>query len=91
MHENITERFMDKISPEPNSGCWLWDAAQTSAGYGVMTIDSKQYYAHRLSYENFKGPIPLGLQIDHLCRVPCCVNPDHLDIVTRRKHETGTK
>ena len=86
MHEHVAERFLDKISPEPNSGCWRWDAAQTTMGYGVMTINCKQHYAHRLSYEHFKSPIPEGLQIDHLCRMPWCVNPDHLEVVTSREN-----
>ena len=39
-------------------------------------------YAHRALYENVNGPVPYGLQLDHLCRVPSCVNPDHLEPVT---------
>lgn len=74
-------RFMDKVSPEPNSGCWLWTAACDKDGYGLFKADRLQG-AHRYAFELFKGEIPKGLQIDHLCKVRCCVNPDHLEAVT---------
>ena len=87
MHEHIAERFLDKISPEPNSGCWLWDASLDGKGYGQFMVPQdgvrKLKRAHRISYEMYKGPIPEGLDLDHLCRVPSCVNPDHLEPVTR--------
>jgi hypothetical protein len=73
---------------EPNTGCWLW-AGCVQRGYGVVTRQvegsgKKRFYAHRLSYESFRGPIPDGLQLDHLCRVTVCVNPEHLELVTCR-------
>lgn len=77
----VEERFWAKVSPEPNSGCWLWVACVDWDGYGQFHA-AKQTTAHRFSYEMHKGPIPDGLQIDHLCRVTCCVNPDHLEAVT---------
>jgi hypothetical protein len=78
----LKERFMEKVSPEPNTGCWLW-AAVTSRGYGqICGEDGKMKAAHRTSYEMFVGPISPGLQIDHLCKVTCCVNPEHLEAVT---------
>jgi len=75
------ERFFDKVTPEPNSGCWLWTACVNEKGYGTFR-DDKKVKAHRFSYELHVGPIPDGLQIDHLCRVRSCVNPDHLEAVT---------
>lgn len=78
----MPQRFWDKLIPEPNSGCWLWFGATHSGGYGVMTIDRRQRYVHRLAYEALVGPIPSGLQIDHLCRTRCCSNPAHLEPVT---------
>lgn len=77
------EGILERVSPEPNTGCWLWDGALNN-GYGHMTVRNKQVGAHRVSYMAFKGPIPKGLDLDHLCRVPCCVNPDHLEPVTRQ-------
>lgn len=61
--------------------CWLWTGA-TLRGYGRVKFAGRIYIAHRASYEAFKGPIPAGLVIDHLCRQPGCVNPDHLEAVT---------
>ena len=78
------QRILDNSIPEPNSGCWFWLGTLTAAGYGVIGVNYKKFYAHRLSYEAFKGNIPEGLEIDHLCRVRCCVNPDHLEAVTHR-------
>jgi hypothetical protein len=64
--------------PEPNTGCWLWLGAINEGGYGRY----RRGYAHRRVYEAVNGSIAAGLEIDHLCRVRCCVNPDHLEAVT---------
>lgn len=76
------ERLERSYIPEPNSGCWLWIASCNSAGYPQIWNGEKIVYAHRYSYELFIGPIPKGLHLDHLCRMPSCVNPDHLEAVT---------
>lgn len=69
-----------------DDGCWRWDRARNRHGYGVVTIRSEgrktSTTAHRLVYELLAGPIPPGLQLDHLCRNPTCVNPAHLEPVT---------
>jgi len=75
------ERFEAKFIPEPNSGCWLWFGA-SSDGYGYIGCGGRNRLAHRVSYEIHRGPIPEGLELDHLCRLHCCVNPDHLEAVT---------
>lgn len=81
----LPDRFWNKVMPEPNSGCWLWDGC-TTVGYGRIYMDGKLALAHRVSYEAHKGPIPDGLQVDHLCRVKSCVNPDHLEAVTAKEN-----
>ena len=64
------------------SGCWLWTGSIRSDGYGVTGIMGPPRLAHRLVYELERGDIPPGMVLDHLCRVRCCVNPDHLEVVT---------
>lgn len=62
-------------------GCWEW-RGQLERGYGILSVDGKKQYAHRLAYELSFGPIPDGLHIDHKCRNGSCVRPDHLHAVT---------
>ena len=63
--------------------CWLW-AAQTSDGYGRFSVNGRSTRAHRFAWEMRHGPIPDERQIDHLCRVRRCVNPDHMELVDNR-------
>lgn len=75
--------------PEPNSGCWLWTASRLKSGYGLGKLRKDgslgtSKVAHRISYQAFRGVIPEGLCLDHLCRNRACVNPDHLEAVTSR-------
>lgn len=80
------ERVYSRIHPEPNTGCWLWGGAHSQTGYGFVRFPAdgvnKIQNAHRVVYMIEKGPIPKGLCLDHLCRNPACVNPDHLEVVT---------
>lgn len=84
------EKMDGKYIPEPNSGCWLWLGTTNPQGYGVVgvCVDGKATTtsAQRVSYEAFVGPIPEGLYIDHLCRLPSCVNPSHMEPVTAREN-----
>jgi hypothetical protein len=67
---------------DPHSGCWVWRRQRNHYGYGVRIVDGIRRPAHRVVYERHVGPIPEGLQLDHLCRNKACVNPDHLEPVT---------
>lgn len=91
------ERFMQRVEKRSN-GCWLWLGPLTPNGYGRFWMNGKRWWVHRASYELFVGPIPDGLQIDHLCHTydencpagACdhrrCVNPEHLEPVTIREN-----
>lgn len=82
--QTAEERFWVKVEKQEN-GCWLWTAAhvQEPKPYGQFWYEGRKVLAHRFSYELLVGPIPEGLEIDHLCRVHRCVNPAHLEPVTR--------
>lgn len=73
----IERRFMSKIQPEPNTGCWLWDGAVFNEGYGLLKIRNKPVGAHRVSLLLATGRWPEKLTL-HKCNVRLCVNPDHL-------------
>lgn len=80
-------RMIEKWSiPEPNSGCWLWMGSLNKAGYPCPYYEGRSVRAHRLAYEAFRGPIPTGCELDHTCRVKCCVNPAHLEAVSHREN-----
>lgn len=86
MRMTLTEQLATYSVPEPNTGCVLWTGPDNGNGYGNTTYLGKTRYAHRLAYENAKGPIPKGLHIDHLCRTRACINPDHLEAVSQREN-----
>jgi hypothetical protein len=69
-----------------DNGCWVWTGAKQSSGYGHLVFAGSPMLAHRLFFTHFRGPIPAGLTLDHLCRNRLCVNPDHLDPVTQREN-----
>ena len=78
------ERFNERYIPVPESGCWIWLGNPNAYGYGVIRVSGKMINAHRFAYTTHRGPIPDGLTLDHLCRVRCCVNPDHLEAVDNK-------
>lgn len=71
---------------ERTATCWLWTGYVKDNGYGSLTIDGRTQYAHRLVYAETVGPIPEGAELDHLCRVRHCVNPEHLEPVSKAEN-----
>ncbi len=79
-------RFWSKVAKGTTDECWPWQG-YTVKGYGYFSLGGyAKVRAHRYSYEQLVGPILEGLEIDHLCRVPVCVNPAHLEAVTHREN-----
>lgn len=68
------------------NGCWEWTGARDPHGYGRWGVDGKMVLTHRWMYELHIGKIPSGFELDHLCRNPPCLNPDHLEPVSHREN-----
>lgn len=83
---SAAERLDRHIEYDTNGGCWLWSGQLNVGGYGVVSTLGHRSMAHRVSFERSRGPIPAGLELDHLCRVRCCVNPAHLEPVTTKEN-----
>ena len=79
----LPERFWSRVAPCPMSGCWLWVGAWIARDYGSY---NKHDYAHVVAFTALVGPVPKGLELDHLCRVHCCCNPAHLEPVTHQEN-----
>lgn len=84
----VYTEYMDEIEFKNSykiteTGCWEWQKALTSDGYGRVQFNKKQQQAHRVSYELFVSSIPDGFHVDHLCRNRSCINPKHLEAVSQ--------
>ena len=82
----LEERFRCKVEITTEEACWIWTASVDGSGYGKYLRDGRLVGAHRVAYEVVVGPIPDGLEIDHLCKVRNCVNPAHMEAVTHREN-----
>lgn len=94
-HRNIVPlevRFHNNYQVDAETGCWLWTGYRSRGGYAQISVSGgpcakrSREGAHRVAHELYKGPIPEGFDVDHLCRNPSCVNPDHLEAVTRNEN-----
>lgn len=88
--KDFKEKLEGLSIPVTESGCFLWIGTINKNGYGKLSYsrNGKRYvkWAHRVSYETYVGKIPEGLDLDHKCRVRCCINPNHLEPVTRSEN-----
>lgn len=82
----IKDRLMSRVLVNPDTGCWIWTGTLSAGSYGSLFYEGRMQKAHRISWRISRGEIPDGLELDHLCRVRRCVNPDHLEPVTRSEN-----
>ena len=94
-HTPQVDRFWARVAKSPGDGCWIWTGPQGHGGYGqaYSRRPKSPTGAHRVAYELVVGLIPEGLTLDHLCRTPLCVRPDHLRPCTMREnlHAPGSR
>jgi hypothetical protein len=84
MFQTLPQKYIDRIEMEPNSGCWLWAGYVNTEGYAKFGIRGRPTISvHRFIYELFFQP---AKELHHICKTRCCVNPNHLQPVTRSEH-----
>jgi len=89
---NSTDRFWSKVQKIEGDKCWVWTACKDPNGYGRFRLpDGRTALAHRVAYLLEKGEIPDGMELDHKCNNPTCVNPSHLRPCTSRENKWNRK
>jgi hypothetical protein len=78
----LPDRFWTRVTPK-RFGCWIWEGGKDSNGYSFISWEGRNIRGHQLAYQQLVGPVPEGLQLDHLCERKACVNPNHLEPVTQ--------
>lgn len=84
----LGDRFVSKFTVDEDRGCWIWTAYKDRRGYGRYGLSKarRSQLAYRVAWEAINGPVPSGLELDHLCRTPSCVRPDHMEPVTHQEN-----
>ena len=86
MLEQISDHYIKSRIKIDENGCWIWQRQIGRHGYALVSDKVTSYRMHRQSYMFYKGEIPKGLVLDHLCRNKPCINPEHLEPVTNREN-----
>lgn len=82
------ERVLARVEVSEH-GCWIWAGAKNDTGYGYLNVNGRMRRTHVIVWEHYHGPVPAGMEIDHVCRVPACCNPDqaHTEAVTTAENQ----
>lgn len=83
LREPIKHDLLNEVSFDKETTCWNWKGYKSELNYGIISIQNKTFYTHRVSYTLFHKPIPKGLVVHHMCNNRACCNPEHLDIMTQ--------
>ena len=86
-----TARFWWYVTKGADGDCWNWNGLISDQGYGTITVGGRPQRAHRYSWEIHNGPIPEGMQVDHICHNTLCTRPDHLRLVTQKQNNEHLK
>ena len=82
----LRERIEQNVVIDRDTGCWIWQLSVLKSGYGCIRVSGRTHTAHAVAYRVFCGQVPDGLELDHLCGVRECCNPQHLEPVTHREN-----
>src|SRR6516162_1404227 len=85
---DVPQRYRKRIQIDPETGCWLWMGCKSKRGYVYIGFFGRNFLCHRFIFELLIGSVPQGFELHHKCKIRHCVNPDHLDVVTRLQHKT---
>ena len=80
----LRQRLLSRLIIDPETGCLLWTGTLNNGGYGEIKANGRTSKVHRVMWQMLEGPIPDGMELDHLCRVRSCASIAHLEVVTRQ-------
>lgn len=85
-YKDPLEKLWEFTVVNTETNCWEWQRGLSDYGYGRVRLGHRRAFAHVIGWEQMRGPVPEGLELDHLCRNSRCWNPDHLEPVTHQEN-----